>query len=684
VFPTLAEHIVQLHTAAMSGFLSPWSPGSERGEDERTEQTMLVLKHIVSGEEPVYVDRPESTAFRALGIREEDPKLWYRWSEDGEPLGRGGFSTVFKATQVPLKEDTPPSSGKTRLTRVRSRGLSRRFSTDSPRVGTPSSMGEGGREFALKVIRNLRSRDEDSRQKLWREVAVMRMLSLAPTPSANLLPLIDAFMWEETLYIVLPLAIGGTVPASSREGSTSRFRWSERDIAGVIEGVLNGLALMHSLGCVHNDIKHFNLLRLDTGLPPKVVIADYGEALIVDETRSGRRARSATPLFAPPEFMEERGDYSPATDIFAIGVTTCVLLTGAFPFDEKGLLDAAGNVRADWMKLPGALVHVDERSCGFRNLGSKEVKDFVRCCCSADPSLRPTATQALAHAWLQSQGKGAHRDKGIKSLSKCLQSSFVDAYLHRQPGSEHHTHSILDIHPDQVLALQSEFYDHVVSGSEMDYPTFCKIMRRLECDDVDLRSMFHAFDVDNSGGVDFKELLDGLKILGSNDVEAKVSLLFAMYDSEGKGRLTERDITRSFRAISHDFVEFPEFKSSVEHMSAVLFELCDADGTISRESLVTAIVRDRSLLLMFLKPFQAVKEIQERRRWSKWRLALAAAIGETLVRNWIRTLYLLIVLACTVLLVLDWFEVFYDQGGPDLDRGQHRSQQRSVIHHPNE
>lgn len=92
----------------------------------------------------------------------------------------------------------------------------------------------------------------------------------------------------------------------------------------------NGLAAAHDLGIIHRDIKPANLMLDDRGM---VKIADFGLALPVD----AENRLTATGMFvgtpgylSPEQCAGEKADHR--TDIYALGVTYYMLLTGTPPF----------------------------------------------------------------------------------------------------------------------------------------------------------------------------------------------------------------------------------------------------------------------------------------------------------------------------------------------------------------
>lgn len=98
-------------------------------------------------------------------------------------------------------------------------------------------------------------------------------------------------------------------------------------------GIANGLAAAHQLGIVHRDLKPDNVLLSHQGVPK---IADFGLAKRlhshVAAEVSGTLA--GTPHFMAPEILQGM-EATPASDVYALGVTLMVMLTGQVPFTGK-------------------------------------------------------------------------------------------------------------------------------------------------------------------------------------------------------------------------------------------------------------------------------------------------------------------------------------------------------------
>jgi serine/threonine protein kinase len=106
-------------------------------------------------------------------------------------------------------------------------------------------------------------------------------------------------------------------------------------LAGVLEGVLAGLAAVEPRGIVHRDLKPENLMVTDDG---RIKIADFGIAKATQTAGVGFTSGSGevtvgTPAYMAPEqaLCEEVG---PWTDLYSVGVIAYEYLLGYVPFHD--------------------------------------------------------------------------------------------------------------------------------------------------------------------------------------------------------------------------------------------------------------------------------------------------------------------------------------------------------------
>ncbi len=120
--------------------------------------------------------------------------------------------------------------------------------------------------------------------------------------------------------------------------------------------VCAALDAAHGRGVIHRDIKPANILiTRGPGDVPFVKVVDFGAAKLAGslhaEAAGGQRVVFGTPAYmAPEQWTDAPSD--PRCDLYALGVTAYLLLTGRLPFPGKN--DVQAMVRAHRHTVPPA------------------------------------------------------------------------------------------------------------------------------------------------------------------------------------------------------------------------------------------------------------------------------------------------------------------------------------------
>ncbi|OBQ05166.1 MAG: hypothetical protein AN482_17160 [Anabaena sp. LE011-02] len=92
----------------------------------------------------------------------------------------------------------------------------------------------------------------------------------------------------------------------------------------IIKGVGEALSYIHSRNYLHRDIKPANILLRESD--HKAILIDFGLAREVNFAELMSLTNAKTPVFAPPEQFENRSNFTPALDIYALAATLYVII----------------------------------------------------------------------------------------------------------------------------------------------------------------------------------------------------------------------------------------------------------------------------------------------------------------------------------------------------------------------
>lgn len=192
-----------------------------------------------------------------------------------------------------------------------------------------------GEHVAVKVVDKSRYAAGDN--SLEREIQV-----LCKVDHPNCIKLYAVYITPRKVYIVTELVTGGEL----LDRVTEKGNYTEKDAASIIRQILSGVAYLHSKGIVHRDLKLENMIMLDDRDDSPVKIADFGlsKFFSADNVLS---TMCGSPQYVAPEVLgvgDGVKEYSPAVDMWSVGVILFILLSGYSPFGER-----AWAVMIDWM-----------------------------------------------------------------------------------------------------------------------------------------------------------------------------------------------------------------------------------------------------------------------------------------------------------------------------------------------
>ena len=152
---------------------------------------------------------------------------------------------------------------------------------------------------------------------------------------------------------------------------TNQTTMTAIEATGYLVQSCSALAAAHRQGMVHRDFKPANILVRHDGVAK---LADFGLAKRVIAGQSATdQTLSGTPYFMAPELFRGTPG-SPASDVYAVGVSYYYLLTGKFPFTSRHLVrleqlharQAVPDPRTICPDIPAAAVATIQRAMAKR------------------------------------------------------------------------------------------------------------------------------------------------------------------------------------------------------------------------------------------------------------------------------------------------------------------------------
>lgn len=173
---------------------------------------------------------------------------------------------------------------------------------------------------AIVALKEL-DRQRFSTQKFLRELRFLLLLQHPHIVTCRALE-----QTETSRYLVMDYCEAGTL----RNLLDEEVRLHPMEGLNLLTQVLQGLEHAHQRGIVHCDIKPENILLTAIAEGWTARISDFGIARLSQELLNKEFSNTGSPAYMAPERFY--GQYSPASDLYAIGIMLYELLVGRRPF----------------------------------------------------------------------------------------------------------------------------------------------------------------------------------------------------------------------------------------------------------------------------------------------------------------------------------------------------------------
>lgn len=252
-------------------------------------------------------------------------------------------------------------------------------------------------EYAVKVVRQDKGYTQEFSEKIiLREFSIINKLKDHPNITKCFASVSDGYVRTEKdslaiIYNVLEYCPNGSLAhliKSTGKLTENVTRFTFRQIAHAIH-------YMHSQGIAHLDIKHENIL-LDEVF--NIKISDFGSAMSCHKSEGLVRGTRGTASYMAPEVIESQSAYNGfKADVYSLGVTLFVMLTGYFPHEMMHQEESTSDTNL--INLSSSNLQSKNKEYLILNELSPLCSDLLEGMLQPDPSKRFSMDDVLAHPW---------------------------------------------------------------------------------------------------------------------------------------------------------------------------------------------------------------------------------------------------------------------------------------------
>ena len=251
---------------------------------------------------------------------------------------------------------------------------------------------EGNIPYVAKVFKEVDEEDEEKHdQSLYdKEIEILNILK--PYNNPYIVNLIDSGESKIKRRKRAPIKAKYYILEFASNGSLFDFIYYKQSGLGelyskiLFSKIMEGIKFCHSLDICHRDLKLENIL-LDNKFCPK--ICDFAFAC---KNKSNLTQFLGTRSYEPPEIYAQKPYDGKKADIFSLGATIIILVTGLFGFGKATVDDI-------YYKKIKERDYENYWEIIKRTTLSQEFKDLYLKMVSYNPNSRPTAEEVLNHPW---------------------------------------------------------------------------------------------------------------------------------------------------------------------------------------------------------------------------------------------------------------------------------------------
>mmetsp|Transcript_11153 Transcript_11153/g.17916 ORF Transcript_11153/g.17916 Transcript_11153/m.17916 type:complete len:515 (-) Transcript_11153:107-1651(-) len=390
-------------------------------------------------------------------------------------------------------------------------------------------------------------------KELRNEIDVLRQLD-----HPNIVRIYETYENRDTIFLVMEYCSGGDL--------TSKFPYSEAQVARIMKQVLSAVVYCHQHKVVHRDLKLENILW---ATDEQVKLIDFGYAQSYRQPRREYKMKMdvGTTYTLSPQIVSGQ-KYTERTDEWGLGVIAYILLTGGTkPFDAEKDRKIREEIKQGEYSIDGP---------EWEGI-SKEAKEFVRQLLEYDQEKRISAEEALQSPWIQAYAR-SEEDKVDEEVMHIVEKAIL--YSIEEPRLKRLSKMIIahDAPEERISKLRQAFValDTSKDGTItlVEFQSVMKASSNLS--ENELREVFSELDLDQTGIISYTDFLSAtIESIGLLDEDA-IALAFDKLADESGGVIEKENIQAVLEKSTKD----------AESEAAAILEEANADkeGTIDFET----------------------------------------------------------------------------------------------------
>uniref|UniRef100_A0A8C9NSG1 non-specific serine/threonine protein kinase n=1 Tax=Serinus canaria TaxID=9135 RepID=A0A8C9NSG1_SERCA len=378
-----------------------------------------------------------------------------------------------------------------------------------------------------KVLAAAKVIDTKSEEEL--EDYMVEIDILASCDHANIVKLLDAFYYENNLWILIEFCAGGAVDAVMLELERPL---TEPQIKVVCRQTLEALNYLHENKIIHRDLKAGNILFTLDG---DIKLADFGVSAKNTRTIQRRDSFIGTPYWMAPEVVmcETSKDrpYDYKADIWSLGITLIEMAQIEPPHHELNP-----------MRVLLKIAKSDPPTLAQPSKWSSDFKDFLKKCLEKNVDARWSASQLLQHPFVT-----VTSNKPIRELIAEAKAEVTEEVEDgKDEDEEEETENSL-----QLPAEKRASSDLSIASSEEDKLSQNASVLESLSEKTESNAIEDKTTGDESEDIKFRKTADNIHDIPISDVKVQNGSLPTGEDEQGKMVPAEKN-TESLEKMHED------------------------------------------------------------------------------------------------------------------------------------